>query len=114
VASGVVDVQRVGGSIGNQRSGTRMMLGYLVTFALFETLYFTFIVCIMTNMLAGPSKYSGQLLFLGRARLPTTPRSYASSSKGKSPRKQFDPVIFTGIQPTGLSALHQRFYLLII
>jgi hypothetical protein len=80
-----------------------MMLGDLITFVLFETLYFTFIICIMSNMLAGPSKYSSQLVSLGRARLPTTVRSYASSSKGKSPRKQFDPVIFTGIQPTGLS-----------
>jgi hypothetical protein len=86
-----------------------MMLGDLVTFALFETLYFTFIVCTMSNMLAGPSRRSNQLLSLGRARLPTTIRSYASSSKGKSPRKQFDPVIFTGIQPTGISALYLRF-----
>jgi hypothetical protein len=84
------------------------MLGDLVTFVPFETLYFTFIICIMSNMLAGPSRRSSQLLSLDRARLPTTVRSYASSSKGKSPRKQFDPVIFTGIQPTGLSALYQR------
>jgi len=78
-----------------------MMLG--VTFALLKTLYFTLTLCIMITMLAGPSKRAGQLVAAGRAHLPTSARSYASSSKGKSVRKQFEPVIFTGIQPTGLS-----------
>lgn len=59
----------------------------------------------MSAMIPGPSKRISQLVSLGRARLPTNVRSYASSSKGKAPRKHFDPVIFTGIQPTGLSAL---------
>jgi len=85
------------------------MLGDLVTFALFETLYFTFVICDTSNMLAGPSKRTNQLLSLARTHLPTTIRSYASSSKGKSPRKQFDPVIFTGIQPTGSSPFRSGF-----
>lgn len=70
----------------------------------YTLLYFEPQRIVAMSMISGPSRLPRQACRVLASPVSRTSRMYASTTKPKSKgKKKFDPVIFTGIQPTGAS-----------